>query len=307
MHFRKKVTDEYLKKKLATIDPEQVKKGEGLENLLEDLTEGEEVTLTGRLVKTEAKLGRSLMVDFNFWDPKNSFRQVDHRTIKWIILRNKKFTYKKEGLKKKKSTVESLGKAAESTTVDIDDKDLEKKTLKVDNKPLWGGSKLQKGNWFSTSMYVRVDKINGDKVDVFNSRGHNLSMTRNILEMEMYSADHYANEEKSNMTDLAKILEEARDSIFTVVFTKKLSKEQIKNEIGKYNKAKMAEPSVVNELVKTLQGETVTIVGRLVDSEPKLGRSLVVDLNAGVKNNLRQVDHRTIKYIIFQNTRYSLK
>jgi hypothetical protein len=291
---------------LQLIDPEQVKKGEGLDNVLEDLTEGEEVTLTGRLVKTEAKLGRSLMVDFNFWDPKNSFRQVDHRTIKWIILRNKKYTYKKEGLKKKKS-VETLGKTSESTSVDIDDKDLEKKTLKLDNKALWIGSKLQKGNWFSSSMYVRVDKIIGEKIDVYNSRGHNLSLTRNILEMEMYSADHYANEEKSNMTDLAKTLEEARDCIFSVVFNKKLSKEQIKNELGKYTKTDMNKESVLKELVKTLQGESVTIIGRLVDSEPKLGRSLVVDLNAGVKNNLRQVDHRTIKHIIFQNTRYSLK
>ena len=154
---------------MQLIDPEQVKKGEGLDNVLEDLTEGEEVTFTGRLVKTEAKLGRSLMVDFNFWDPKNSFRQVDHRTIKWIILRNKKYTYKKEGLKKKKS-VETLGKTTESTSVDIDDKDLEKKTLKVETKALWNGSKLQKGNWFSSSMYVRVEKINGDKIDVYKDK-----------------------------------------------------------------------------------------------------------------------------------------
>jgi hypothetical protein len=37
-----------------------------------------------------------------------------------------------------------------------------------------------------------------------------------------------------------------------------------------------------------------------------LGRTLVVDLNAPNSNNIRQVDHRTIEFIIFRNVKYTL-
>ena len=48
------------------------------------------------------------------------------------------------------------------------------------------------------------------------------------------------------------------------------------------------------------------MIGHLVESENNLGRSLMIDLNAPVYNNFRQVDHRTIQYIIFKNVKYSL-
>jgi hypothetical protein len=37
-----------------------------------------------------------------------------------------------------------------------------------------------------------------------------------------------------------------------------------------------------------------------------MGRSTVIDLNAPIYNNFRQVDHRTIEYIIYKNVKYSL-
>jgi len=43
--------------------------------------------VVGRLSKTEGKLGRSLVVGLDG----ARFSQVDHRTIKWLILKNVKY------------------------------------------------------------------------------------------------------------------------------------------------------------------------------------------------------------------------
>lgn len=48
------------------------------------------------------------------------------------------------------------------------------------------------------------------------------------------------------------------------------------------------------------------MVCHLVDYDNNLGRSTVVDLNAIPGRNIRQVDHRSIDYIIFKNVKYSL-
>jgi hypothetical protein len=55
-----------------------------------------------------------------------------------------------------------------------------------------------------------------------------------------------------------------------------------------------------------IEGEVCEITGHLVDCENLMGRSTVIDLNAPVSNNFRQVDHRTIDYIIFKNVKYTL-
>jgi hypothetical protein len=55
-----------------------------------------------------------------------------------------------------------------------------------------------------------------------------------------------------------------------------------------------------------VEGELCEITGHLIESENNMGRSTVIDLNAPVYNNFRQVDHRTIEYIIFKNVKYSL-
>lgn len=46
---------------------------------------------------------------------------------------------------------------------------------------------------------------------------------------------------------------------------------------------------------------------RLIRPEPLLGRSMVEDLEADVKNRVRQVDHRTIEWLVVDGTRYEVK
>ena len=55
-----------------------------------------------------------------------------------------------------------------------------------------------------------------------------------------------------------------------------------------------------------IQGELTEIVGHVIESDNNLGRSVVVDVTQPSSNNIRQVDHRTIEYIILKNVKYSL-
>jgi len=52
---------------------------------------GKECTLMGRLSRAEGKLGRSLVIDL----PTAGYRQVDHRTLKWLVIDNKKYLVNK--------------------------------------------------------------------------------------------------------------------------------------------------------------------------------------------------------------------
>ena len=58
------------------------------EALAKDFLKGYAATKICRLTKTEAKLGRSLVIDV----PTQGYRQVDHRKIFWLIMANVKYT-----------------------------------------------------------------------------------------------------------------------------------------------------------------------------------------------------------------------
>jgi hypothetical protein len=84
--------------------------------------------MTCHLVKVENNLGRSLVIDLTAIGD-NKFRQIDHRTIDWIVFKNVKYVLKKGGKK------------------DSDADGEERKR----GEPLWDYSKLAIGNYFSTT------------------------------------------------------------------------------------------------------------------------------------------------------------
>ena len=55
------------------------------------------------------------------------------------------------------------------------------------------------------------------------------------------------------------------------------------------------------------EGKICTLTGFLINSEEKLGRSTVIELDATYGQGWRQVDHRTVEQIIIKNTKYTLK
>ena len=142
--------------------------------------------MTCHLVKVENNLGRSTVIDLNATTP-NKFRQIDHRSIEYLIFKNVKYVLKK-GSKK----------ASEDEEMEEQKKD----------EPLWDYTQLAVGNWFSTTQYFAVKSIAGDQVTT-QSNGKEIVISRDILEHDMHNANVFAKEEKLALTKVVKILKEA--------------------------------------------------------------------------------------------------
>ena len=54
-------------------------------------------------------------------------------------------------------------------------------------------------------------------------------------------------------------------------------------------------------------GKERTLRGKLVTPEPLLGRSMMEDFDVSSSNRLRLVDHRTIKFLIVEGIKYTVK
>ena len=102
---------------------------------------------------------------------------------------------------------------------------------------------------------------------------HRMRIQGKELLEHAFSADQYIEEVKVNKTQAAEILINSLNRPFTVSFEK-------------------------------ADGSLRTLRGRLIAPEPLLGRSMVEDLDVTDDHKLRQVDHRTINWIIVQGTKY---
>lgn len=123
----------------------------------------------------------------------------------------------------------------------------------------------------------------------------------------MWSADHFEKEVKCTMSDLSELIQSCSDTIFRVQFRKKIDADSIQSKFSGKKLADLKKAEEMKKIAKTItEGDLIEITGHLLESENNLGRSLVVDLDAPKNNNIRQVDHRTIQYIIFRNVKYTL-
>jgi len=97
------------------------------------------------LVDVENNLGRSTVIDLNAKTP-SKFRQVDHRSIEFIIFENVKYVLRK-----------GAGKTNDSMSTDADSEDKKE-------EPKWNSKELEVGNWFSGTRYFRAVEDKGDSV-----------------------------------------------------------------------------------------------------------------------------------------------
>ena len=224
------------------------------------MTEGEECQITGYLSDVEGNLGRSLVIDLNS-QGKAPFRQVDHRTINWIIFKNVKYSLGK------KSTQEEL-------------------PLKSDADKKWDSNKLAVKNWFSSTAYYKVNSITNKDTAVVSEKkdsGNNLQMARDIMETEMNSGLLYDKEEKVTRTEVLERMMTAGESVMTVNYNKKVDEAHVKSALegaGKNVDLKKLSKHIV-------LGKESEMTCYVLKSENGLGRSSVIDLNAPHKQNFR--------------------
>lgn len=285
--FKKKVDQKAIEQKLSEIKFASLKKPDEMKKITKSIADGESCELVGHLVESQNALGRSLVVDLKA-PAFNSFRQVDHRSIEYIIFKNVKY---------------SIGKKAADTA---------ELPLKFEKNALnWEESKLAVGNWFSSITYYKVKSLlDKDNVMVASNRDSKkqLTMSRDILEHEMHSGQVYDKEEKVNRTEIVQHLLDAKESVMTVKFHKKIDDAYIKDILSNAKADQFKDAKKLRALSKELiGGRDAEMTCHLTQSEGKLGRSTVIDLNAPPHMNFRQIDHRTIDSLILKNTKFLVK
>ena len=128
--------------------------------------------------------------------------------------------------------------------------------------------------------YVKVKTVHKDgeelMVEDVDLTGKIIRIQGKDLISKSFSADQFAEETKINKMQAAEILIESHNKPFTVNFVK-------------------------------ADGSDRTLRGRLIRPEPLLGRSMVEDLDELSVNKIRQVDHRTINWLIVDGVKYVVK
>lgn len=120
--------------------------------------------------------------------------------------------------------------------------------------------------------YTYGDTLTVDDVD--NKKEFMIRGTELIEQGE--SGDRWGEEKTVNKTKLAELLSSAYNTPFTVCYLKKDGKERI-------------------------------LRGRLIGSEPLMGRSQCEDLDLPEGKRFRLVCHRELRWLIVNNTKYLLK
>ncbi len=170
---------------------------------------------------------------------------------------------------------------------------------------------LEIGDRLSRIQYYQVLEINedsnGDRSYVVqNEAGFKFKVTSGIVEAEMFTANQFTTEEKVSRTELIEKLEGARDTCFTVVFERKLTDKLLADKLFDLSEIGLQTDRERRKYARELlKGTERRLVGYLMKAEPKMGRSMVVDLEVEPgRNNIRMVDHRTIKELIIRGVRY---
>jgi hypothetical protein len=156
-------------------------------------------------------------------------------------------------------------------------------------------------------------------VSVRNTFGFEWVMSKDVLDNECVSASQYEIVEKISQSDMIELILAAGHKVFTANFNKKPDpKVAIKKlqdlypnkgirgvGIAKrddYNKA------VIDAVSILIDGEERTITCRILSIDRLRGRLSVIDLEIDdIKNNIRQIDPRTLNWLIIDGVKYIIK
>lgn len=138
---------------------------------------------------------------------------------------------------------------------------------------------IKTGDLMALIYWVTVDSKNLDGTELMVrdlDSGTSFKVFGKDLVERSLSADQYHEVVKATKTQMAEILVESHNRPITVYFTKS-------------------------------DGTDRKMRCRLIKQEPLMGRSMVEELDTTDKNRLRQVDHRTIQYLIVDGVKYEEK
>lgn len=185
---------------------------------------------------------------------------------------------------------------------------------------------LKSGAILSEISFFKVKEVKASSVIVSDEHGNDIEISHEYVEQVLISADYYVTEEKKTMTELAEIFISNPRIAMTVAFfkkdkekTKKAYEAEKKALIQKVQEARVSDVPILldemieNPLSRVIPGELRVMKGRHYGNVDELGRIQFVDMEQAKEpgkdydSRLRQVDPRTIKYLIINKVKYILK
>lgn len=173
---------------------------------------------------------------------------------------------------------------------------------------------MKVGDILSTTEYLKVEKLG-------TNDGKPAAIVRNLetgdtfgisvdLAKDYAHSSEFDKEEKVSRTEAVEILESVGDKVFTVEYNKKPDPKEVAKAIRAMSDKDAGSKTKVE---RAMLGEDRVMRARLLSVEPKLGRSQVVDLDIDKQikgdwdSRNRLVDHRTIKSLIVNRVKFTVK
>lgn len=173
---------------------------------------------------------------------------------------------------------------------------------------------LQVGEKLSENQYYSVEKVRGNEVDVKTSTGEIVTLPKDYVDTFLVSGSQFNKTEKVSRTEGIALLTANANIVMSVNFNKKIEDKDVnagKKAIISLIEGKTTVPNPVKFVEATLssitEGEERTIVGYHSGDYNEFGRLKFIDLQAGSGFNIRQVDPRTINWLIIKNIKYEVK
>ncbi len=179
-------------------------------------------------------------------------------------------------------------------------------------------NKLIIGEILSETNYFIVEKIVGKEVQL-KVGDKSVVLNEGYVNNYLNSAEQFEKEEKKTKTELAELFINSPRIAMTVAFYKqdtsktkkafdaeKLAKiEEIRNARVS-NVEKLLNDLIENPITKTIPGELRIMKGRHYGVIDDLGRVQFTDMEVTTGSQERQVDTRSITYLIINNVKYNL-
>jgi len=184
-------------------------------------------------------------------------------------------------------------------------------------------NQLKVGSILSETSFYVVKEVKKNEIVVVDDLKNEITIGLPYVEAILASADVFETEEKKTMTELADLFINSPRIALTVAFmkkdtdkTKKAYTAEKDAKIAQITNARVADvPALLNDLIehpitKVIPGELRVMKGRHYGNVDDLGRVQFTDMELPFTDpsaRLRQVDPRTIQYLVVNNVKYSLK
>lgn len=176
--------------------------------------------------------------------------------------------------------------------------------------------KLAPGKILSESQFYTTVKVVGNKVQLANDHGENIVVDSGYVEKCLNSADQYDKTETLTRTELAAKFIASSAVALTVNFNKQVKEVDVVKEIQEaYESSTPKEfTTKLKKSVKTaLEGVERTMVGRHYGHVNEFGRVSFIDMEEkklegkDYDSRIRQVDPRSLNYLIVRGIKYIVK